>query len=73
MQQRIKVLILANTRKKHKEGVTSVEDRQEERASDNSKNFLAHVHVDIPSWSNKLEGLCHECHESKVLISLDLI
>lgn len=49
MQQRIKVLILANTRKKHKEGVTSVEDRQEERASDNNKNFLAHVHVDIPS------------------------
>lgn len=48
MQQRIKVLILANTRKKHKEGGTSVEDRQEERASDNSKNFLAHVHVDIP-------------------------
>ncbi len=37
MQQRIKVQILAKTRKKHRESITSVEDGQEERASDKSK------------------------------------
>jgi hypothetical protein len=37
MQQRRKVLILASTRKKHKENITSVEDGQEEKANDKSK------------------------------------
>jgi hypothetical protein len=40
MQQRRKVLILASTRKKHKEGITLVEDKREEKANDNSKTKI---------------------------------
>lgn len=40
MQQRRKVLILASTRKKHKENITSVEDEQEEKANDKSKTKI---------------------------------
>jgi hypothetical protein len=53
MQQRRKVLILASTRKKQKENITSVEDEQEEKANDKSRTkivcfFLCHalsVHI----------------------------
>jgi hypothetical protein len=40
MQQRRKVLILASTRKKHKEGIIWVEDKREEKANDNSKTKI---------------------------------
>jgi hypothetical protein len=40
MRQRRKVLILASTRKKHKEGITLVEDKREEKANDNSKTKI---------------------------------
>jgi hypothetical protein len=42
MQQKRKVLILASTRKKHKEGITLVGEEQEEKASDNSKKQKWH-------------------------------
>ena len=40
MRQRRKVLILASTRKKHKESITLVEDKREEKANDNSKTKI---------------------------------
>ena len=40
MQQRRKVLILASTRKKHKESITLVEDKREEKANDNSNTKI---------------------------------
>ena len=40
MQQRRKALILASTRKEHKEGITLVEDKREEKAKDNSKTKI---------------------------------